>query len=116
MRKSQLTVLNLAGRKPRTNTAPAQLADFGLARLLSLPSHSYTHEVVTLWYRAPELLLGTTQYGTPVDVWSVGCMFSEIFTGLPLFPGQSEVGQLFKIFRIKGTPSSEHWTGVEQLQ
>ena len=116
MRKSQLTVLNLAGRKPRTNTAPAQLADFGLARLLSLPSHSYTHEVVTLWYRAPELLLGCAQYGPAVDVWSVGCMFSEISTGLPLFPGQSEIDQMFKIFRVLGTPKNDMWDGVETMR
>ena len=55
-----------------------KLADFGLARAIGLPVRSYTHEVVTLWYRAPEILLGCRYYSTPVDVWSIGCIFAEM--------------------------------------
>ena len=55
-----------------------KLADFGLARAIGVPVRSYTHEVVTLWYRAPEILLGCRYYSTPVDVWSIGCIFAEM--------------------------------------
>lgn len=55
-----------------------KLADFGLARAFGVPVRSYTHEVVTLWYRAPEILLGCRYYSTPVDVWSIGCIFAEM--------------------------------------
>ncbi|GMI37120.1 hypothetical protein TeGR_g13468 [Tetraparma gracilis] len=102
-----------------TDDGRVKLADFGLARLYSAsavtPPRPYTHEVVTLWYRSPELLLGAEAYGPEVDVWSVGCMFSEIFTGLPLFPGQSEIDQMFKIFRVLGTPSDDVWEDVTRL-
>lgn len=66
-----------------------KLADFGLARAIGIPVRTYTHEVVTLWYRAPEILLGAKQYSTPVDIWSVGCIFAELVTKRPLFPGDS---------------------------
>lgn len=66
-----------------------KLADFGLARAFGLPVRAYTHEVVTLWYRAPEVLLGAKTYSTPVDVWSIGCIFVEMVNGRPLFPGDS---------------------------
>jgi len=64
-----------------------KLADFGLARAFGIPVRSYTHEVVTLWYRAPEILLGSKHYSTPVDIWSVGCIFAELVTRRPLFNG-----------------------------
>jgi len=60
------------------NKGVIKLADFGLARAFGLPVKTYTHEVVTLWYRAPEILLGQKQYSTPVDIWSVGCIFAEM--------------------------------------
>jgi Serine/threonine protein kinase len=84
-----------------------KLADFGLARLSGLPSGPYTSEVVTLWYRAPELLMGATRYCGPVDVWSIGCIFAEMATGYALFPGRSDIDQLFKIFQRRGTPMHE---------
>lgn len=84
-----------------------KLADFGLARLSGLPSGPYTSEVVTLWYRAPELLMGATRYCGPVDVWSIGCIFAEMATGYALFPGRSDIDQLFKIFQRRGTPVHE---------
>jgi len=89
-----------------------KLADFGLARAFSIPVRTYTHEVVTLWYRAPEILLGGKQYSTPVDVWSIGCIFAEMVTRQPLFPGDSEIDQLYCIFRTLGTPTEELWPGV----
>lgn len=76
-----------------------KLADFGLARAFGVPLRTYTHEVVTLWYRSPEILLGGRQYSTGVDMWSVGCIFAEMCTRKPLFPGDSEIDEIFKIFR-----------------
>lgn len=92
-----------------------KLADFGLARAFGIPVRPYTHEVVTLWYRAPEILLGSRQYSTPVDVWSIGCIFAEMVTKKPLFPGDSEIDELFRIFRILGTPTEKTWPGVTKL-
>mmetsp|Transcript_33119 Transcript_33119/g.32245 ORF Transcript_33119/g.32245 Transcript_33119/m.32245 type:complete len:107 (+) Transcript_33119:463-783(+) len=69
-----------------------KLADFGLARTFGLPLKSFTHEVVTLWYRAPEILLGQKVYSTAVDMWSVGCIFFEMAHKKPLFYGDSEIG------------------------
>ncbi|XP_038402486.1 cyclin-dependent kinase 3 isoform X1 [Canis lupus familiaris] len=92
-----------------------KLADFGLARAFGVPLRTYTHEVVTLWYRAPEILLGTKFYSTAVDVWSIGCIFAEMVTRRALFPGDSEIDQLFRIFRTLGTPSEATWPGVTQL-
>jgi serine/threonine protein kinase len=91
-----------------------KLADFGLARAFGVPVRTYTHEVVTLWYRAPEILLGGKQYSTPVDIWSIGCIFAEMVTRVPLFPGDSEIDELFRIFRCLGTPNEEVWPGVSQ--
>ena len=76
-----------------------KIADFGLARAFSLPIKKYTHEVVTLWYRAPEILLGQEVYSPPVDIWSVGVIFAEMVSKKPLFPGDSEIDQLYRIFR-----------------
>ncbi|PSS03396.1 kinase-like domain-containing protein [Coniella lustricola] len=89
-----------------------KLADFGLARAFGVPLRTYTHEVVTLWYRAPEILLGGRQYSTGVDMWSVGCIFAEMCTRKALFPGDSEIDEIFKIFRVLGTPTEEIWPGV----
>lgn len=87
-----------------TNTL--KLADFGLARHHGIPIRAFTHEVVTLWYRSPEILLGAAEYDSSVDVWSLGCVFAELAIGKPLFPGNNEIDQIFKIFRVLGTPSS----------
>lgn len=93
-----------------------KLADFGLARAFSVPLRAYTHEVVTLWYRAPEILLGMRTYATPADIWSVGCIIAEMATSQALFPGDSEIDTIFKIFRLKGTPSDDMWPGVTELR
>jgi len=92
-----------------------KIADFGLSRAFSVPTRAYTHEVVTLWYRAPEILLGQSRYSTPVDIWSAGCIFAEMVNRLPLFPGDSEIDQLFRIFRTLGTPNEQSWPGVTKL-
>ncbi|KXT17195.1 hypothetical protein AC579_344 [Pseudocercospora musae] len=89
-----------------------KIGDFGLARAFGVPLRTYTHEVVTLWYRAPEILLGGRQYSTGVDMWSVGCIFAEMATRKPLFPGDSEIDEIFKIFRLLGTPTDQEWPGV----
>ena len=84
-----------------------KLADFGLARAFGIPVRSYTHEVVTLWYRAPDVLLGSRKYSTPVDIWSIGCIFAELLTLRPLFPGKTEGSQLIEQVAILGLPSKE---------
>jgi serine/threonine protein kinase len=70
---------------------------------------------VTLWYRAPEILLGAPDYSTPVDVWSAGCIFAELVTKKPLFNGENEMDTIKRIFRLLGTPSEENWAGFSQL-
>ena len=92
-----------------------KLADFGLARAFGIPVKNFTHEVVTLWYRAPDILMGSKDYNTSVDIWSVGCIFAEIVTKRPLFPGKNEEDQLTKIFKIRGTPTTEEWPGIQDL-
>ncbi|GAA5928528.1 uncharacterized protein JCM15063_003903 [Sporobolomyces koalae] len=92
-----------------------KIADFGLARAFGVPLRTYTHEIITLWYRPPEVLLGGRHYTTAVDVWSVGTIFAEMASGLPLVPGDSEIDQIFKIFRLLGTPTSQSWPGLSQM-
>uniref|UniRef100_A0A7S4A996 Cyclin-dependent kinase 2 homolog n=1 Tax=Pseudo-nitzschia australis TaxID=44445 RepID=A0A7S4A996_9STRA len=93
-----------------------KLADFGLARAFGIPVRSYTHEVVTLWYRAPDVLLGSRKYSTPVDIWSVGCIFAEMANGRPLVAGTSEEDQLDRIFRLLGTPKPQRdFPGIVKL-
>lgn len=93
-----------------------KIADFGLARAFVPPIRPFTHEVVTLWYRPPEILLGCKTYALPVDMWAVGTILCEMSTKRPLFPGDSEIDEIFKIFRIMGTPNEEIWPGVTSLQ
>jgi len=93
-----------------------KLADFGLARAKSVPSHTYSHEVVTLWYRPPDVLLGSTNYTTSLDIWGVGCILVEMLNGAPCFPGVRDIfDQLDKIFRVVGTPNEDIWPGVSSL-
>ncbi|KAF5749231.1 Serine/threonine-protein kinase [Tripterygium wilfordii] len=87
-----------------------KIGDFGLANYYSPnPKRPLTSRVVTLWYRAPELLLGSTDYGVGIDLWSVGCLLAELFVGRPIMPGRTEVEQLHRIFKLCGTPSGEYW-------
>ncbi|KAE8687297.1 putative serine/threonine-protein kinase [Hibiscus syriacus] len=87
-----------------------KIADFGLATFFD-PNHKHpmTSRVVTLWYRAPELLLGATEYAVGVDLWSVGCILGELLAGKPIMPGRTEVEQLHKIYKLCGSPSDEYW-------
>ncbi|WFC99916.1 cyclin-dependent kinase [Malassezia yamatoensis] len=95
-----------------TNRGQIKIADFGLARLFGDPIQDMTALVVTLWYRAPELLLGTSKYDTAVDMWSVGCIFSELLLKEPLFQGKNETDQLARIFRLLGKPTESTWPGI----
>ncbi|KNA17498.1 hypothetical protein SOVF_079350 [Spinacia oleracea] len=92
------------------NEGVLKIADFGLATFYS-PSQKQpmTSRVVTLWYRPPELLLGATNYGVGVDLWSAGCILAELLAGKPIMPGRTEVEQLHKIFKLCGSPSEEYW-------
>ncbi|XP_051864960.1 cyclin-dependent kinase 16-like isoform X8 [Pristis pectinata] len=89
-----------------------KLADFGLARAKSVPTKTYSNEVVTLWYRPPDVLLGSTEYSTQIDMWGVGCIFYEMATGRPLFPGSTVEEELHFIFRVLGTPTEATWPGI----
>ncbi|CAG8434392.1 1977_t:CDS:2 [Ambispora gerdemannii] len=93
-----------------------KIADFGLARDYGDGQEkNMSSQVVTLWYRAPELILGTQQYGTAVDIWSVGCIFAELMLRVPLFADESEFVVLDKMFQALGTPSEEDWPGMSLL-
>uniref|UniRef100_A0A8C7JIF8 Cyclin-dependent kinase 15 n=1 Tax=Oncorhynchus kisutch TaxID=8019 RepID=A0A8C7JIF8_ONCKI len=90
-----------------------KLADFGLARSKSIPCQTYSSEVVTLWYRPPDVLLGSTDYSTALDIWGAGCIFIEMLQGTPAFPGVADVfEQLQKIWAVVGVPTEEMWPGV----
>ncbi|KAJ3197519.1 Cyclin-dependent kinase-like 3, partial [Irineochytrium annulatum] len=85
-----------------------KLCDFGFARTLAGPGAKYTDYVATRWYRAPELLVGDTEYGKPVDIWATGCIFAEILTGQPLFPGDTDIDQLYRIMKCLGPLTKRH--------
>lgn len=98
------------------NRGTLKIADFGMARYVGdPPPHKLTQLVVTLWYRAPELLLGTAKYGEAVDMWSVGCIFGELLTREPLLQGRNEVDELTKIFELCGIPTEDQWPGFKRL-
>jgi negative regulator of PHO system len=97
------------------NRGQLKLADFGLARAFGIPVNTFSNEVVTLWYRAPDVLLGSRTYSTSIDIWSAGCIMAEMYTGRPLFPGTTNDDQLQKIFRLMGTPSEFSWPGISDF-
>jgi len=100
-----------------SSTGQLKLADFGLARFFSKHGKpDYTNRVITIWYRSPELLLGETQYGPAVDIWSAACVMVEIFTRHAIFPGDGgEINQLDKIYNILGTPTRSEWPGLVDM-
>ncbi|TKA70424.1 hypothetical protein B0A55_07889 [Friedmanniomyces simplex] len=99
------------------NRGEIKLADFGMARFVGdPPPANLTQLVVTLWYRAPELLLGTKEYDGSIDVWSIGCIFGELLTKQPLLQGKNEVEQLSKIFELCGIPTEDSWPGFKRLR
>ena len=100
-----------------SSTGQLKLADFGLARFFSKRGKpDYTNRVITIWYRSPELLLGETQYGPAVDIWSAACVMIEIFTRHAIFPGDGgEINQLDKIYNVLGTPTRSEWPGLVDM-
>ncbi|EDQ89516.1 uncharacterized protein MONBRDRAFT_32324 [Monosiga brevicollis MX1] len=105
--KPQNLLINHAGE--------LKLADFGLARAKSVPIKTYSNEVVTLWYRPPDVLLGSVDYSGDIDMWGVGCIFGEMISGRPMFPGATNADQLELIFKTLGSPSESTWPGVMAL-
>lgn len=93
-----------------------KLCDFGLARIMNVPDLTLSLDVVTQWYRAPEILMKSADYGLESDMWSIGCVIVEMVTGFPLFPFNNESDHLYEIFRIFGTPTEEYWNGVNSLK
>ena len=96
-----------------------KLADFGLARVLDPSSEGgggdLSHQVATRWYRPPELLFASRNYSFSADVWSAGTVIGELITLMPLFPGNNDIDQMFRVFQIMGSPSPESWPGLEAL-
>ncbi|KAK8518260.1 hypothetical protein V6N12_017413 [Hibiscus sabdariffa] len=92
-----------------------KLADFGLARIFGSPDRRFTHQVFARWYRAPELLFGTKQYGSGVDVWAAACIFAELLLRRPFLQGSSDIDQLGKIFAAFGTPTPSQWPDMVYL-
>jgi cell division cycle 2-like protein len=97
------------------NRGELKICDYGLARQYGEPLKEYTLEVVTLWYRAPELLLGARKYSTPIDMWSLGCIMAEFLAKEPLFPGKSVIDEIDKIFKTLGTPNEKIWPDFVKL-
>lgn len=100
-----------------SNNGQIKLADFGLARQFSdpPPSNGMTLNVVSLWYRPPELLLGAREYNTSIDMWSAGCVMAELLLREPLFPGTNSTDQVSRIFHLLGAPSPSTWPGFARL-
>lgn len=98
------------------NRGQLKIADFGMARYVGDPPPArLTQLVVTLWYRAPELLLGARDYGPAVDMWSIGCVFGELLRREPILQGANEVAQAAKVFELCGLPSDSKWPGYRAL-
>ena len=93
-----------------------KIADFGLARVHDpFSNDSYTHQVATRWYRAPELLFGARKYGVGVDLWAVGTIFGELLNHSPIFPGENDINQIYRVLQVLGTPTIELWPEVIDL-
>jgi len=93
-----------------------KLADFGLARAFGIPVRCYSAEVVTLWYRPPDVLFGAKLYTPSIDMWSAGCIFAELANaGHPLFPGSDVDDQVKRVFKLLGTPTEDTWPGMSTL-
>ena len=98
-----------------TNAKIVKFADFGLARTIDIPLKKYTREIETLWYRAPELMLGENKYSFGVDLWALGCIFVELITKKPVFQGDCQIDQIYKIFQLLGSPDDASWPGITKL-
>lgn len=99
------------------NNGQLKLADFGLARTYQKRRRDldYTNRIITLWYRPPEILLGSTVYGAAVDMWSAGCVLVELFTSKAIFPGRTEIDQLDCIYNVLGTPDQQVWPELKSM-
>lgn len=91
-----------------------KLSDFGLATVFAGKERSYSHQVATRWYRAPELLFGARHYSTAVDMWAVGAVFAELLRPTPLFAGQNDLDQIFRVIQVLGDVEKQ-WPGVREL-
>ena len=89
-----------------------KIGDFGISRTFGVSSKPMSSEVVTIYYRAPEIALGMKEYSIPIDVWSWGCIFAELYLGSPIFLVENEIDLINKIFRALGTPTEESWPGI----
>lgn len=98
------------------NQGILKLADFGLARPYNEQNKNLTNRVITLWYRPPELLLGSTKYTTAVDMWSVGCILAELISKKAILQGKNEIDQFQRICKLCGTPDEASWPGVAELE
>jgi cyclin-dependent kinase 12/13 len=107
---------NAASNLLISNNGTLKLADFGLARPLETSQTHYTNHVITLWYRPPELLLGASQYGPSIDIWSAGCILGELLQRQVLFQGKTETEQLDRIWRVCGSPTKESWPAASKLK
>lgn len=96
-------------------TLSVRIADFGLAKPFYLPSREMSNQIETLWYRAPEIMLGDTAYTPGVDIWAAGCILAELVLLTPLFTNSCEIGLLFLLFQVFGTPNEESWPEVFEL-
>ncbi|KAF7996221.1 hypothetical protein HCN44_001853 [Aphidius gifuensis] len=92
-----------------------KVGDFGLAKFFGSPNRLNTHQVVTRWYRSPELLFGARLYGTGVDMWAIGCILAELLLRVPFLPGETDLDQLTRIFQTLGTPTEETWPNISDL-
>ena len=92
-----------------------KIADFGLSKVFEYSNSKYSLDIMTLWYKSPEVLLGCNEYNSSIDIWSFGCIFAEMLLGKPFFQGDSEIGQIFKIFEKMGTPSEENLPGINNF-
>ena len=93
-----------------------KICDFGLSRYFTLPLRQYSPDVVSEWYRAPELLFGTKFYELSIDIWSAGCIIAEMIRGVPLFQGDSDLDQMHQIFKVLGTPTEDTMPNYADLQ
>lgn len=98
----------------RSGSTSIKIADFGLTREIN-SKPPYTDYVSTRWYRAPELLLHSNNYTCAIDIWAVGCIFGELYTLQPMFPGRSEIDQIFKICQVIGAPNVIEWPEGQRL-
>jgi serine/threonine protein kinase len=113
--KERIRLKKLKEQKKKQPKKILKICDFGLSRSCSVPIKDLSNQVVTLWYRPPDLLLGNTKYNFSCDMWSVGCIFAEMITNRPLFMGKDPEQQLDNIFSIRGSPECNGWSAARHL-